>query len=125
MRRAIVAGIVALAVLLPSAQAFDRRPIVLTGLRPDGWGQSITNAQQNLRNRFGGIDSTYCTGVIMSGYRSDSSWIHARTRYWDKLACAGRAGGNSFALVYDHKARASKAWTIYRLRGASIDQLYG
>jgi hypothetical protein len=125
MRAALVAGIVALAVLLPSAQALDRRPVELSGLRPDGWGQSITNAQQNLRSRFGGIDSTYCTGVIMRGYRSDSSWIHARTRYWDKLGCAGRAGGTSFALVYDHKGRNANAWTIYRLHGASIGQLRG
>src|SRR5256885_2072399 len=119
---AVVATFVVAGVLAGMASAYDRTPIHLTGLAPDSWGTSITDAEQMLRGRYSGIDRVWCRGVLMIGYEANSSWVHGLTRYWDKLVCDGFAtNGKPFALVFDGKARYS--WTVYRLRGASAEDL--
>jgi hypothetical protein len=129
------AALVALAALLlvavaagtaRGAAAYDRSPIHLNGLTPDGWGTAVTSADRNARNRYPGIASLYCVGVIMNGWSaSSSSWVHGLTRYWDKEACFGHTYRSSslFAFVYDTKSASN--WTIFRLSGASLADLYG
>lgn len=108
------------------AEGYDRSPIHLNGLTPDRWGTAVTSADRNARNRYPGIASLYCVGVIMNGWpASSSSWVHGLTRYWDKEACFGRTYGSSsyFGFVYDTKSASN--WTIYRLSGASLADLSG
>jgi hypothetical protein len=125
---ALAAALVSLA-LLPGgasgASMYDRPPIVLYGLYGDGWGNSTSRAELQLRSRYDGISTVWCTGVIMADDRGNSSWINGYTRYWDKLVCGGSIrSGSQFALVYDAKAQYS--WVIYRVRGVTIDGLrYG
>jgi len=128
-RRFALIGLVAMAVAVGAAVSpvsasvtYDRRPVALSGMTPDGWGQSNTSAQEGLYERFAGIRSVRCTGVIILGHASESSWIEGRTRYWDKNFCSGSTRrGPSFTLVRDAKGK--KAWTIYRLKGASLRDL--
>lgn len=113
----------ALGPLAGSASAYDRPPIPLTGLHPDRWGQSVTSAESNLKRRYPGISSVTCFGAVIPG-ESRSSWVDGMTRYWDKLVCGGKTRrGHDYALVYDQKG--AKSWTIYRLRGVALDELYG
>jgi hypothetical protein len=118
----VVATFVVAGIAVSSASAYDRKPIHMEGLAPDSWGNSVTGSEQALHRRYAGIERVWCFGVIMDGFESDSSWVHGLTRYWDKLACGGVVrSGKEFVLVYDGKARYS--WTIYRLRGVSIEDL--
>lgn len=104
---------------------YDRAPITLSGVYGDGWGNSTSKAENQLRTRYPGIATVWCTGVIMADDRGNSSWLDNYTRYWDKLACGGyTVSGSQFALVYD--AKAQYAWIIYRLRGVTLNALrYG
>jgi hypothetical protein len=113
------------AALATSASAYDRSPVTVPGLHPDDWTQTITNAEWQLHKRYSGIKNTYCVGVIMQGFASDSAVVYGLSRYWDKLLCAGalRRRTGIFSLIFDQKG--SEGWTIYRLRGASIAELYG
>jgi hypothetical protein len=116
---------VACVVTAKTAGAYDRSPVTLSGLYADGWGVSITGAEQNLTKRYGGIYRDYCLGVIMKGDAADSWWVHGTTRYWDKVACFGTLyrGGALFGLIYD--AKGQNSFTIYRLHGASVRGLRG
>jgi hypothetical protein len=114
----LVGAILTVAVGAVGARAYDRQPIVLSGLYGDGWGNSTSKAERALLTRYAGIRTVWCEGVIMAEDRSSSSWLDGYTRYWDKLACGGYTrSGHQFALVYD--AKAQYAWVIYRLRGVS------
>jgi hypothetical protein len=126
MRRLAGVAVVVLACvsLANTAQAYDRSPIRGYGLVPDTWGMSISNAEQKLRARFGGISADYCVGVIIVGHESDSSWVSGTTRYWDKLACAGYTrAGHTFGLIIDAKGHSADSWTIYRLKGVTLAAL--
>jgi hypothetical protein len=116
---------VVIAAYAAPAQAYDRPPIRLAGLYPDGWGQSTTKAEDELFDRYPGIQSGACLPAIMVGYENRSSWVDGLTRFWDKLLCGGHTGrGHAFTLVYDAKGR--HAWTVYRLRGVTVQALrYG
>ena len=106
-----------------TASGYDRKPVRMYGLSPDGWGQTITSAEINLRRRYTGVHGVYCVGAIMVGAESDSSFVNGYTRYWDKLVCAGYSRtGKLFALVFDQKSHGS--WTMYRLKGATLADLY-
>jgi hypothetical protein len=123
--RWLAGAVVVSLVICSSALAYDRQPITLTGLRPDGFGQSTTVAQVKLRGRFPGIETVICTGIVMPG-DSVSSWVQGHTRYWDKLACGGytyTTGKTTFALIFDATGRGATAWTIYRLRNVSVSAL--
>lgn len=111
----------------PAVAAYDRPPITVSGLAPDIWGQTITNAEDGLRGRFRGIDSVYCTGAMQYGNEGYSSFMRGIYRYWDKLACGGwTRAGHTFALIYDAKGVRSDSWTIYRLKGIGVAELrYG
>jgi hypothetical protein len=112
------------AVAAGSAAAYDRQPLHIRGLRPDGWGQTVTAAGAALRQRYPGVRADYCTGVIMIGYESASWSVNGMTRYWDKLVCLGRTySGSYFGLVFDQKG--PRSWIIYRLNGATLDELRG
>ena len=87
MRMTIVLCLLAAVVLPAAASSYDRKPVTMAGLYPDGWGQSLSTYQAIGRARFSGR-RVYCTGVFMLGYRNQSSWIHGTTRYWDKALCA-------------------------------------
>ena len=118
--------LVALAVVA-AAQAYDRQPIRLSGLKPDNWGNTHLNAQNDLKRRYDGLRTAWCTGVIMVGQpRSESTWVDGTTRYWDKGACTGRTWtGKTYALVYDAKGRCGDCFKIYRLRGIGVGDLHG
>jgi hypothetical protein len=121
----LAAALAALA-LAGTASSFDRHPIVMRGLRPDGRGQTTTAAQRLLRERYAGVSYDYCVGVIMRGYPTrESYWSRGMTRAWDKLACAGLTySGRYFTLIFDAKAR--RRWVIYRMGGtASTGDLQG
>jgi len=109
------------------AQAYDRQPIRVSGLKPDKWGNTHLQAQKEITNRYGGLRTAWCTGVIMVGHpRSDSTFIIGKTRYWDKQACTGDSfSGRTYALIYDAKGRCDKCFTIYRLRGIGVGELHG
>jgi hypothetical protein len=119
-----VAGALAVVAL---AQAYDRQPIRVSGLKPDLWGNTYRSAQSDLTNRYDGLRTAWCTGVIMVGYRtSDSTWVAGKTRYWDKSACTGRTWRNKrYWLIYDAKGRCRECFKIYRLRGIGVGQLNG
>jgi hypothetical protein len=125
LRQAFIAAVLAALTVAATATAFDRPPVSVVGLTPDGWGQSTTAAQRQLYARYPGISSVYCIGVRIPNYSaSASSWVHGLTRYWDKLACAGytRSTGNTvFVLIYD--AKGANSWIIYRLGHVTVDAL--
>lgn len=99
----------------------------MTGLRPDGWGQTKPWAQVELRRQYPGIipTSVTCAGILMRGYPPWlSSSLVGLSRNWDKLFCTGRTMSSPqsvFSLVFDQKSRSS--WIIYRLRGSSLTEL--
>jgi hypothetical protein len=121
----VAGAAVAVLTVAAASQAFDRPPISISGLTPDGWAQSTTGAQAQLKGRYPGIASVYCTGVKIPGYTAGaSSFVRGLTRYWDKLACAGytrSTGSTVFVLIYDSKG--SRSWVIYRLGNVTIDAL--
>ena len=123
-----VLAVLALAalVLATAAQGYDRKPIRLSGLAPDGWGYTNLGAEGDILDRYSGLRSAWCTGVIMVGWpRGDSTWIHGQTRYWDKSACVGRTwSGKQYALVYDAKGQCATCFKIYRLRGIGPRELH-
>ena len=120
-----MAIVLAGAILATSALAFDRPPISVAGLTSDGWGQSVTGGERQLRGRYAGIRQVYCEGVILPRLTaSQSSWVHGMTRYWDKLVCAGytyTTGSTIFVLIYD--AKSASGWIIYRLKNVTITAL--
>jgi hypothetical protein len=120
----LAAGALALAAV---AQAYDRQPIRLSGLTPDGWGFTNLGAEDDLLDRYPGLRTAWCTGVIMVGWpRADSTWVHGQTRYWDKSACAGTTwSGKRYALVYDAKGNCALCFKVYRVRGIGPRELHG
>ena len=118
----VVAALVA-AVAAPRGFAFDRKPVTMTGLTPDNFGQDTTTAEAQLKGRYPGVSAVYCVGISMPGH-SDSSFVQGTTRYWDKLFCSGytkTTGSTLFTLVCDPKG--AKSWIIYRLKGVTIAAL--
>ncbi len=112
----IVGAVVAAAVMASSALAFDREPIRLRQLKPDGWGNSTTSSARDVRRRYKATGATYCTGVIMIGHEQDSSWVHGTTRFWDKLFCVADVGSEYVSFVYDAKGAKADSFSIYRLQ---------
>jgi len=131
MKALIIVGVIALAIsgtLASSASAYDHSPITVYGLYADGWGATTSNAAYNLRYRYHGIlPGVYCTGAVIAGDASSSSWIDSNPpqRFWDKLVCAGYTrSGHVFSLVYDTKS--ANSWIVYRLHGiTSYGLVYG
>jgi hypothetical protein len=119
----LLTALVAALTLAGTASSFDRHPIKVRGLRPDGWGNTVTAGERQLRHRYPGIEYDYCVGVVLAGYPlSDSYWIHGMVRAWDKLACGGYThNGKAFTLIEDRKGQ--YRWVIYRLHGASTPDL--
>jgi hypothetical protein len=117
MKKLLMVGVVALAaVKASSALGFDREPVGLRLLKPDGWGNSTTAAARDVRSRYKATGATYCTGVIMVGHEKDSTWVHGTTRIWDKLFCAADVGSEYVSFVYDAKGAKAESFTIYRLK---------
>jgi len=137
-----------------SAFTTSKRPVVLMGgLKPDGWGASISQAQHTLLAYPGIVPEVDCFGILMrrpvvrrngiiryfnlprnafwflfSGdprrFDPESAWVYGMTRYWDKLFCIVGVERTPFVtLIFDPKSR--NRWVIYRVKGASIDDLYG
>jgi hypothetical protein len=124
----LIALVVAAAVVAAGfAQAYDRQPIRIGQLNPDQWGDTNRGAQNSILDRYSGLRTAWCTGVIMIGYPvSDSTWVDGTTRYWDKNACIGKTWSRkSYALIYDAKGRCEECFKIYRLRGIGPGELYG
>jgi hypothetical protein len=125
--RAAMLGSCALAALIvaSTASSYDRKPIVLYGVYGDGWGQTITAAATNFQSRYHGTRGVYCVGAIINGDEGNSSWITGYVRAWDKVVCAGYArSGHVFTVIYDQKGSGPNAWTIYWLRGATVNELW-
>ena len=111
---AVFCSLVTLA-LPVAAESYDRKPVTMSGLYPDGWGQSLGGYQEFARDRYAD-HRVFCAGIFMRGYRSDSSWIHGTTRYWDKAFCVAVQDinvrrGKSFVL----DAKRTRI-TTYRVR---------
>ncbi len=123
----IVAGvlsILAASLVLPAfaVGAATQQPVQLQAMKPDGWGASNSLAQSHLRSRYAGITSVACVGVYMAGYRSESARRTGGSTIWDKNQCSGRVrSGSRFTAVHD--AKSGSRWTIYRLKGASLNEL--
>jgi hypothetical protein len=109
-----------------ASTAYDRQPVRVSGLTPDKWGNTNRAAQADVLDRYTGLRTAWCTGVIMRGYpRSESTWVDGITRYWDKSACTGRAwSGKEYVLIYDAKGRCGECFKIYRLSGIGAGELY-
>ena len=82
-----LAMVTVLAVAAPIAQGFDRAPRTTVSGTPDGWGQSISQAQSLTRSKYPAAQRVYCEGAWIRNHRGESSWVHGTTRYWDKLVC--------------------------------------
>jgi hypothetical protein len=96
----------------------DRRPVTMSGLTPDNWGQSLSQADATARDKWPSYKRAWCRGIYMSGYRSESSFLFGSTRYWDKTFCIvakerNAAYGTSFVL--DAKGRSSGI-KMYRVK---------
>src|SRR5215467_8795344 len=123
MKALIIVGVLVAAVLAfaGTSSAYDHSPITVYGLYADGWGATTSNAAYNLRYRYHGIQpGVYCTGAVIAGDASSSSWIDSNPpqRFWDKLVCGGYTrSGHLFTLVYDTKS--ANNWIVYRLRGVT------
>lgn len=85
-----------------AAQSYDRKPVVVSGLRPDGWYMATTHADA-LRDRYRDVGDIYCVGVIMQGHRTDSSFVRGSVRYWDKLLCFVDMPREYISFIYDQK----------------------
>lgn len=121
MRRALL-PIAALAALITPAALANRAPITVSGLQPDTWYFTTSQGEAHLHQRYPGIRTVQCYGIIMQGDVKDSSLLHGLSRYWDKLACEGSTrNGHQFVLICD--AKSSKGWIIYRLRDATLSDL--
>ena len=126
LRSIVAIGVICL-VCASAGAAYGRSPITwLTGLHPDGWGQTTSGAQVELKLQYPGIvpSSVTCAGILMRGYPPWlSSSAAGRSRNWDKLFCTGRTWSSRsvFSLVFDQKSRSS--WIVYRLRGSSLTEL--
>jgi hypothetical protein len=101
-----------------TADAYDRTPLHLSGMKPDGWGQTLTGAEAALRARYDDVKSVYCGGVFMNGYTNASSaWTHGTVRFWDKLYCAVRTNDfQGLVMVFDQKGKKQNAYQIYRVK---------
>ena len=107
----------ALSVHAAGAPAYDRTPLRLSALVPDGWGQTTTGAQAGLRARYDDVVSVWCGGVIMNGYAADSSWISGTVRVWDKLYCGVKTSdGTQLVMVFDQKGRRTNTYRVYRVK---------
>ncbi len=121
MRKFIILLAVALVALLAlpvAANAYERDPVRVTGLYPDGWGSSLGGGVAQVREQYyPSAHRIYCTGVIMVGYYEDSWWRDGGTaRYWDKLLCAvklNKWSNAAVAFVLDAK---KSRWVVYRKR---------
>lgn len=127
MKRLVVLTALAALVAASTASSYDRAPVRLAGLTPDRWGYTNLGAEDDLLDRYRGLRTAWCTGVLMIGWpRSSSTWIHGQTRYWDKSACAGTTRtGARYALVYDAKGDCARCFKVYRLRGIGPRGLHG
>jgi hypothetical protein len=100
-----------------AASGYDRQPVRLDHAQADGAGQTISNAEESVRHRYPTAKTIRCTGAIVIGQESTSSWMSGTARYWDKLWCAvgtsSRTNGVSF--VFDPKGKTG-AFVIYRLK---------
>ena len=127
LRSIVAIGVISVVCALAGA-AYARKPITwMTGLKPDGWGQTTSWARVELGRQYPGIISTSvtCSGILMRGYPPWlSSSVVGLSRNWDKLFCTGRTRSSPqsvFSLVFDQKSRSS--WIIYRLQGSSLTEL--
>ena len=119
-----LAGIVA-AIAVSAGAGADRSPITMTGMFPDNWGQSISNADATARNKWPGFERAWCRGVLMSGYRSRSSFVEGNTRYWDKTFCVAMRERNSTtgsSFVLDARKGGVQMYRVkpYRLPGSDL-----
>jgi hypothetical protein len=115
---AIAAAAVMASPVLGGSSA-DRTPVTLTGLVPDDWNQSISNADNSARNRWPGYARVWCRGVIIAGFRSQSSFIHGTTRYWDKTFCVAlreRHSTQGSSFVLDAKGGENRRVAMYRVK---------
>jgi hypothetical protein len=128
MKRALVLAPLIVALLWPVAASgvgqsgqYDRRPVRLNGLVPDGWGLSISRGRNKIvQDLYPDAQIAYCVGVIMIGFAGDSSWLDGNTRYWDKLYCAvfrQRSDNRGVAFVLDGKKGRT---IIYRKTGITL-----
>ena len=107
----------AVSVRAAGAPAYDRTPLRLSALVPDGWGQTTTGAEAALRARYDDVVSVWCGGVIMNGYAADSAWISGTVRVWDKLYCGVKTSdGTQLVMVFDQKGRRTNTYRVYRVK---------
>lgn len=119
MRRLLVLAVVAFAaaIVVSAGAGADRRPVTMSGMTADGWGQSISEADTAARNRWPGYERAWCRGVIIAGDRRNSSWVHGFARYWDKTFCVVMRDRNSkvgTSFVLDGKSKTRLA--MYRVK---------
>jgi hypothetical protein len=111
-----VAGLAA-AIVVSAGAGADRRPVTMSGMTADHWGQSISHYDQGARERWPGYARVWCRGVIIAGDRRNSSWVTGYARYWDKAYCVALRERNSktgVAFVLDWKSKDRIA--MYRVR---------
>lgn len=102
MRKWLVLAVAITVVSLPStAQAH-------------AWGQTVTNAQDNIYERYRGVNIVRCFGD-----KSGDSWVNDNSRWWTHLWCGGiTRRGHRF--VFKYHQRSYNGWTLTNLRGVSI-----
>jgi len=113
--------VVAAFAIASTASGYDRRPVTISAAYGDGWGQTITNAQQAIHARYSDAGFSYCVGAILADDRANSSWIYGYSRFWDKLVCYVQTAPHAaVTFVFDPKGAKQNAYTIYRLRHLSV-----
>jgi hypothetical protein len=81
---------------------------------PGNWGQTVTNAQQQLVSRYPGIASVRCVGDGSSYH-----FLYNNAVWWNHLFCGGRTrAGHAFELKYHQLGR--DTWTITNLFGVGL-----